>query len=118
MIRARITLPLVLLAVAVPAGAGVLPDAVHSDAVTVLSEDPEVRALARLAEAHPGRQRRADSLLDLRRQRDWKKVEAVLADTGREGIEVELDFADGARWKLGRGQSWRFWRGPLTALGE
>lgn len=96
-------------------GAGALPDAVHGAALTVLSEDPEVRALARLAEAHPGRHRAA-SLLDLRRQRDWKKVEAVMAETGREGIELELDFADGARWRLGRGQGWRFWRRPLTGL--
>ncbi len=96
-------------------GGGGLPDAVHCAATTVLSEDPEVLALARLGEAHAGRER-ADSLLDLRRQRDWKKVEAVLAETGREGIELELDFADGARWKLGRGQGWRFWRRPLAGL--
>jgi hypothetical protein len=97
-------------------GGGRLPDAVYFAAATVLSEDPEVLALSRLAVAHPGG-KSADSLLDLRHQRDWKKVENVLAETGREGVEIELDFADGARWKLARGQGWRFWRRPLTALG-
>jgi hypothetical protein len=97
-------------------GGGRLPDAVRCIAATVLSEDPELLALQRLAQADASSQR-AGSLLDLRRQRDWKKVEKVLAETGSEGIEVELDFADGARWQLARRQGWRFWRRPLTALG-
>ena len=96
-------------------GGGVLPDEVRCAAATVLSEDAELLALARLAAAHKDAAT-ADSLLDLRRQRDWKKVEAVLADAHREGMAVQLDFSDGARWQLARGQGWRFWRRPLAGL--
>ncbi|MEO8161991.1 MAG: phosphoglycerate mutase [Arenimonas sp.] len=96
-------------------GAGVLPDSVRCAAATVLSDDAELMALERL-DASPAGGHRAGSLLDLRRQREWAKVEAVLAETQREGLELELDFLDGARWRLGSGQNWRFWRRAPAGL--
>jgi len=97
-------------------GAGRLPDHVRTRLAAVSSPDPELQALAKLA----GVDSQADGsqLFDLRRQRDWAAVEAHLLpglrELGRD--ELQLDFADGARWSLRSGQRWRFWRRPLARL--
>lgn len=97
-------------------GAGRLPDQVRSAARSVVSTDPELLGLARLAgidAAGAGAQ-----LFDQRQQRDWRSVErglqAGLDELGAD--ELRLDFADGARWSLRSGQRWRFWRRPLASL--
>jgi len=97
-------------------GAGKLPDHVRTGHAVVATADPELQALARLA----GLKATAEGpqLFDLRRQRDWTKVESHLLpglrELGRD--ELQLDFADGARWSLRSGQRWRFWRRPLAKL--
>jgi hypothetical protein len=96
-------------------GAGQLPDSVRSSARGVLSVDAELLALAARAGLPATTDAGQGALVDLRRQRDWTKVERVLLDALGEG-EVLLDFADGARWRLATGQRWRFWRRPLAAL--
>lgn len=103
-------------------GAGVLPDSVRTDVHGVLSEDPILRALARLARLVP---MNADALwgspsalLDLQHVRDpadlersvWPELQARL----RGGVVVRclLDFDDGRRFLLAPGQRWRVWRRP------
>jgi len=97
-------------------GAGKLPDHVRTPLVAVSSPDPELQALAKLAGLKP--QAEGPQLFDLRRQRDWAAVESHLLpglrELGRD--ELQLDFADGARWSLRSGQRWRFWRRPLARL--
>lgn len=97
-------------------GAGTLPDHVRTGHAAVATPDPELQALARLAGLKPTAE--GPQLFDLRRQRDWTTVEnhllPGLRELGRD--ELQLDFADGARWSLRSGQRWRFWRRPLARL--
>jgi hypothetical protein len=97
-------------------GPGRLPDAVRAKAGAVASNDPELLALSRLAGLAPAQGEAEGAIVDLRWQRDWNKVERVLADALGGPGELELDFADGARWRLEAGQRWRFWRRPLAGL--
>jgi hypothetical protein len=97
-------------------GAGRLPDAVRAQARAVASTDAELLALARLAGLPPAQGGAEGAIVDLRRQRDWEKVERVLADALEARRGIEIDFADGARWRLEAGQRWRFWRRPLAGL--
>lgn len=96
-------------------GAGQLPDSVRSKARGVLTEGPDLHALAARAAMPTASEAGQGVLVDLREQRDWAKVERVLLDALAEG-ELLLDFADGARWRLEAGQRWRFWRRPLVSL--
>ena len=93
-------------------GAGVLPHAVRTPATGVLSHDVELRALASLANAAITEAPVQGSIVDLRQLRDAQRLEAVVADALREGMDVLLDFADGARWRLRSAQRWRWWRRP------
>jgi hypothetical protein len=101
-------------------GAGRLPQSVRCTAGRVLGGDAELLALAQLSGvAVDGGEQVADAhapppLVDLRRQREWSKVERVLADAAGAGAGLLLDFADGARWRLEARQRWRFWRAQLT----
>ncbi|MBP6597587.1 MAG: phosphoglycerate mutase [Arenimonas sp.] len=97
-------------------GGGSVPDQVACAQTGVISEDAELLALAKLAglaSPRPGPQ-----LFDLRQQRQWPSVEQRLrpglAALGAE--ELLLDFADGARWLLRKGQRWRVWRRALARL--
>lgn len=97
-------------------GAGRLPDHVRTAATGVVSNDIELQSLAQLAGLAAPRD--GAQLFDLRQLRDWAAVEQRLrpglAELGRD--ELQLDFADGARFSLRSGQRWRFWRRPLTTL--
>lgn len=97
-------------------GAGRLPDHVRCPYTGLASADPELLSLALLA----GVANTPDGpqLLDLRQARDWSAVEQRLLPGLRElgGDEVQLDFADGARFSLTSAQRWRFWRRPLANL--
>ena len=98
-------------------GGGVLPDAVTARGGRVVSEDAELLALARLAGDGTDESR---ELRDLRRERDWRAVEAqvdaALAQKAVAARGIVLDFADGQRWFLAAGQRWRFWRRALHRL--
>ena len=93
-------------------GAGHLPHAVKAQAETVLSPDAELLALARLAGLPSSEEGARGALVDLRPLRDARRLESLLVDALREGIEVLLDFGDGARFQMRAGQRWRFWRKP------
>ncbi|KAF1697765.1 phosphoglycerate mutase [Pseudoxanthomonas koreensis] len=110
-------------------GAGRLPDAVQSRYLHVRSQDPLLQGLARLAGAAIATPEAAsaaaagDSLLDLRRLRSLDLFGAQVlppllqAMARREYDALELDFEDGARFRLRHGQRrWQFWRRPMAAL--
>ena len=110
-------------------GAGRLPDAVQSRYLHVRSQDPLLQGLARMAGAAiatPGSAAPAaagDSLVDLRRLRSLDLFGTQVlppllqAMARREYDALELDFEDGARFRLRHGQRrWQFWRRPLAAL--
>lgn len=97
-------------------GAGQLPDHVRSVFTAVASQEPELLSLAQLAGIRGTDD--GPQLLDMRQVRDWSAVEQRLLpglrELGRD--ELQLDFADGARFSLRAGQRWRFWRRPLAKL--
>lgn len=97
-------------------GAGRLPDHVRSPYTGLASPDPELLSLAQLAGI--ANTPAGPQLLDLRQARDWSAVEQRLLPGLRElgADEVQLDFADGARYRLKASQRWRFWRRPLAQL--
>lgn len=106
-------------------GAGVLPDRVGTPLVGVRSDDAELLALAAAAgvpanadPAGPGAR-----LIDLRGLRDLERLQrdwlapALDALDRRELEWLDLDLADGRRWRLAPSQRWRIWtRRPLPAL--
>jgi hypothetical protein len=109
-------------------GGGVLPDHVRTEYRDVFGEDALLRGLGKLAGVivQPVPIRLAassieqDTLIDLRvmrelaaLERDWL-LPAVAAL--RKAEVLLLDFADGARYTIHRGQRWRFWRRPLASL--
>lgn len=103
-------------------GAGVLPASVKTDMASVSNADADVSALAAAAGIADGDPGQGSRLLDLRRERDWRKVEAQLSGDALSQVfaryqGIVLDFADGARWRLRTAQRWRFWRRPLAELG-
>jgi hypothetical protein len=100
--------------------AGVLPDSLASDSVTVFSDDPVVQGAARLGKIAcmplaDFQRDMPDALIDLRHQRD---VRSLLQDWMLPACtaDAQFDFADGASFTLIRGQRWRFWRRPLARL--
>jgi len=102
-------------------GGGVLPDSVNCRAACVISGDAEVLALARQAGVSLTRQQGASTLVDLRRERDWRALESAhllpaLATLTRPAGGLLLDFADGVRFSVEPAQRWRLWRRPLTRL--
>lgn len=103
-------------------GAGVLPAEVKTCVAAVSNPDGDVSALAAAAGAAVGDAGQGSVLLDLRRERDWRKVETMLfgealSQSYARHARIVLDFADGARWHLRAAQRWRFWRRSLAELG-
>ena len=103
-------------------GGGALPDSAQCDATGVVTLDPQLKGLARLAELDevpPAEAWVAGTLVDLHHLRDAADLErGIVAEAlhalRRRGIdEVLLDFANGRRWLLRAGQRWRFWRSAL-----
>lgn len=102
-------------------GGGTLPDTVQASATAVLSVDPVVQSLAAMAGCatlaqdspwQPG------AMIDLRQLRDIAEFESPLLPEIETALgggaldAVELDFADGQRFRLQAAQRWRFWRRP------
>lgn len=104
-------------------GGGVLPHAVSSPHRQVRSREPLIRALAQASgiSDESGNQQ-VDALVDLRNLRSLEQfsaeVVAPLLAAMRRGelSRLVLDFQDGERFTLDRGQRWRFWRRPLGTL--
>ena len=109
-------------------GAGSYPAHMSTTHAAVHTEDALLRALATAAGADvfalPSRwpPSIAPSLVDLRQARDMEGLArdwilpAIDALSGGTISTVTMDFMDGSRFLLTRGQRWRFWRKPLRAL--
>lgn len=98
-------------------GGGALPDRVAAPFAAVLGEDFELRALAHRAGvadavADAGATNAGAILADHRRDRDWARVRALVADAGSRLACIEFDFADGVRYAWRRAHRWRLWRRP------
>lgn len=110
-------------------GTGVLPDHVRANGQRYASNDPVLLALARLASAPAvapdpvalGRET-GPTTVDLTALRDVAELdapwlEAAQAALAKPGFEqIELDFADGARYLWQPAHRWRLWRRPARAL--
>jgi len=111
-------------------GGGTVPEQVRGPYMNVRSRDPLLQALARAAgasiatPADPGTGVVGDSLVDLRHLRTlevfaMQALPPLLQSMARgEYDALLLDFEDGTRFRLTRGQRWRWWRRPLAALAE
>lgn len=110
-------------------GAGRLPQSVRTGHAQVRSRDALLQGLAAMAGVRvdgpgPDDSRAVDALVDLRQLRSLDQLtgEAIaplLDAIGRGELrELLLDFEDGARFRIHRGQRWRFWKKPLAALGD
>lgn len=102
-------------------GGGALPDSVQAKAKVVLNADEELLSLAHLAGAQFKPAETGDVLVDLRREREWRAVEAVHLFPGLNSLRhrhasLVLDFADGAGFAIEPGQHWRLLRRPVTGL--
>lgn len=108
-------------------GAGRLPRSVRTGHAQVRSRDALLQGLAAMAGVRvdgpgPDDSRTVDALVDLRQLRSLDQLtgEAIaplLDAIGRGELrELLLDFEDGARFRIHRGQRWRFWKKPLAAL--
>jgi hypothetical protein len=111
-------------------GAGTLPDHVATAASAVRSADVLLQGLAARAgiahatvparfEAGPAG---SSALFDLRPERDsgalcdaWLRPAARALRDGKLAA-LQLDFEDGAGFRIAPGQRWRFWRRPLATL--
>lgn len=109
-------------------GAGIAPDHVTTGAGSVATDDILVRALAMRAGAGivpvpagfalPVR----DTIHDLRHARDPAVLATAWLAPAIDAVQsgalsaLALDFEDGVRLALARGQRWRFWRRPLPTL--
>lgn len=102
-------------------GGGSLPDSVRAEAVGVISLDPVLRGLAKLAElteVPPAEAWTPGTLVDLGHIASAADIEGGILDEALEALrggvdELLLDGSDGRRWLLRHGQRWRFWRRPL-----
>lgn len=108
-------------------GGGVLPDAASSPHARLQSDDEIARALAHgdaVVEALPPRFSGAqdDLVVDLRHGRDLAALERDWMSPALYGIAhgtlrtLQLDFGDGAVFRIERRQRWRFWRRSAPAL--
>ncbi len=100
-------------------GGGRLPDALHSQLVSVISDDLLLRALARLAKVacdvrspQTIASARAGSLIDLQdlgadeiTSRWWPALHPLLASRS-----AVLHFSSGDRWRRNSWHRWRLWR--------
>lgn len=102
-------------------GDGRLPDKTNCLITSVISNDPELLALAQLAGIPAATVWSGHVVIDLRHERDWAAVEQRHLEDGMSGLgwrcnAIVLHFADGQLWCVEPGQRWRFWRRALTAL--
>ncbi|MCF7749761.1 hypothetical protein KQ945_03300 [Bacillus subtilis subsp. subtilis] len=100
-------------------GGGELPQAVQTPHAQVRSREALLQALAKAAGVHADGEQQVDALVDLRQLRS-------LAQLGKDAIRpllvavqrgelrrLVLDFEDGARFEIDKGQRWRFWKKPV-----
>ncbi|WP_369938843.1 phosphoglycerate mutase [Xanthomonas medicagonis] len=103
-------------------GGGTLPATVSTAHAQVRSREPLLRALVLAAGIDAEQAPRVDALVDLRQLRAPEQfvgeVMLPLLEALQRGElqQLLLDFEDGVRLRIDRGQRWRFWRRPLSRL--
>ncbi len=112
-------------------GASGVPDHVRTDFTRISSDDDTLAAFGDAAgaqteglPAHWQAGEGGNRLVDLRHLRDLTVLDRDWLSPLLSGLQarqldgVTLDFGDGQRFKLARGQRWRFWRRPLQSFVE
>lgn len=103
-------------------GGGTLPATVSTAHAQVRSREPLLCALVLAAGIDAEQAPRVDALVDLRQLRAPEQfvgeVMLPLLEALQRGElqQLLLDFEDGVRLRIDRGQRWRFWRRPLSRL--
>ncbi|NWF32900.1 phosphoglycerate mutase [Stenotrophomonas sp. SAM-B] len=100
-------------------GGGELPERVTTAHAQVRSRDALLQALAKAAGLHADGEQTVDALVDLRQLRSLEQlgneaIRPLLAAIARgELTRLVLDFEDGTRVEIDKGQRWRFWKKPV-----
>jgi hypothetical protein len=100
-------------------GGGELPQAVQTAHAQVRSRDALLQALAKAAGVQADDEQQVDALVDLRQLRSLEQlgndaIRPLLSALQRGELRrLVLDFEDGARFELDKGQRWRFWKKPV-----
>jgi hypothetical protein len=100
-------------------GGGELPEAVRTAHAQVRSRDALLQALAKAAGVQADGEQQVDALVDLRQLRSLEQlgndaIRPLLSALQRGELRrLVLDFEDGARFELDKGQRWRFWKKPV-----
>lgn len=103
-------------------GAGSLPASVTTPHAQVRSREVLLQSLAKAAGADAQAQQQVDALVDLRQLRSLDQlandaIRPLLKALAQGELQtLVMDFQDGARFTLEKGQRWRFWRKPVTTL--
>ncbi len=100
-------------------GGGELPQAVQTPHAQVRSRESLLQALARAAGVHADGEQQVDALVDLRQLRSLEQlgndaIRPLLSALQRGELRrLVLDFEDGVRFEIDKGQRWRFWKKPV-----
>lgn len=104
-------------------GGGELPQRVSTAHVQVRSRESLLQALAKAAGVQADGDQQVDALVDLRQLRSLEQlgndaIRPLLAALQRGELRrLVLDFEDGARFEIDKGQRWQFWKKPLQLHG-
>ncbi|MGA6148632.1 phosphoglycerate mutase [Stenotrophomonas sp. NPDC077461] len=100
-------------------GGGEPPQSVHTAHAQVRSREALLQALAKAAGVQADGDQQVDALVDLRQLRSLDQlgndaIRPLLSALQRGELRrLVLDFEDGMRFELEKGQRWRFWKKPL-----
>jgi len=97
-------------------GGGALPQSVHTAHAQVRSREALLQALAKAAGLQADNEQQVDALVDLRQLRSLDQlgndaIRPLLSALQRGELRrLVLDFEDGVRFEIDKGQRWRFWK--------
>lgn len=100
-------------------GGGEMPQSVSTAYAQVRSRESLLQALAKAAGVEVGGDQPVDALVDLRQLRSLEQlgneaIRPLLAALQRGELRrLVLDFEDGLRFELDKGQRWKLWKKPL-----
>jgi hypothetical protein len=100
-------------------GGGALPQSVHTAHAQVRSREALLQALAKAAGLQANNEQQVDALVDLRQLRSLDQlgndaIRPLLSALQRGELRrLVLDFEDGVRFEIDKGQRWRFWKKPV-----
>ncbi|MFN4161723.1 MAG: phosphoglycerate mutase [Stenotrophomonas sp.] len=100
-------------------GGGELPQSVQTAHAQVRSREALLQALAKAAGLQADNEQQVDALVDLRQLRSLDQlgndaIRPLLSAVQRGELRrLVLDFEDGIRFEIDKGQRWRFWKKPI-----